>query len=83
MIAEMFKAAARAVEALSRGESIATPPEIVEERKAHCEGCIEFSGRRCHRCGCFMDVKWRIATEQCPLDPPKWGAVVVKKIELP
>ena len=48
---------------------------------ANCEPCEHFSGTACKLCGCRINKSpeaWRnklaMATEACPLDPPKWEA---------
>jgi hypothetical protein len=43
-------------------------------RLAICRACPEFDAEpgRCRQCGCIGRWKTRLATEHCPLDPPKW-----------
>jgi hypothetical protein len=45
-----------------------------DRRRAICAGCELFDAerKRCIRCGCRTDYKLRMASEHCPLDPPKW-----------
>lgn len=51
------------------------PDEVVQARKAICQGCdkLRKADNRCSACGCFIDIKTKWAGEKCPLD--KWGAV--------
>lgn len=52
-----------------------------QKRLAVCEACAEFiAGRRCRICGCFMDVKARMATTDCPLG--KWSQETDEKTEV-
>lgn len=46
------------------------PPEMIEERKAICAQCPEWTGRKCRKCGCWTGAKIRINGEKCPLG--KW-----------
>lgn len=41
-------------------------------RYDHCKTCPQFSGFYCKHCRCIAYLKTKLATEQCPLDPPKW-----------
>jgi hypothetical protein len=57
-----------------------TPSEELAKRKAICAGCIYFRPpAACKVCGCgedggSLELKWRMATEECPHDPPLWNA---------
>ena len=58
-----------------------TPPEELEKRKATCAPCPFFNPVTvgCKVCGCGQDggsleEKWRMATESCPDEPPRWTA---------
>ena len=44
------------------------PKEIYEDRIAVCKGCVYYSSLlgNCTICTCFMKVKARIATQECP-----------------
>jgi len=44
------------------------PKEIYEDRIATCKGCVYYSSLlgNCTICTCFMKVKARIATQECP-----------------
>src|SRR5436305_8574690 len=48
----------------------ATPPELQQKRMATCNACEHHTGIRCRICGCFTNVKSRMAHEQCPIG--KW-----------
>lgn len=50
-----------------------TTAEERARRSSICVGCEEFvPPGRCRHCGCRLGFKIRIASEHCPLDPPKW-----------
>ena len=44
------------------------PKDIYEDRIAICKGCVYYSSilGNCTICTCFMKVKARIATQECP-----------------
>ena len=48
----------------------ATPAELQQKRMATCNACEHHTGIRCRICGCFTNVKTRMAHEQCPIG--KW-----------
>lgn len=72
-------AVGRAAGAVLRGEPVLAPAGVVAERRGICLPC-EFNGHRdsggirCEKCGC-AGLKLELATERCPLDPPRWSAV--------
>jgi hypothetical protein len=53
-------------------------PEEQERRLSICRGtdatpaCEHYRGGKCSICGCIARWKARLASERCPLDPPKW-----------
>ena len=47
-----------------------TPAELQQKRIATCQACEHHTGIRCRICGCFTNVKTRMAHEQCPIG--KW-----------
>jgi tetratricopeptide (TPR) repeat protein len=49
-----------------------TTPDIHQNRMATCQACEHHTGLRCRICGCFTNVKTRMAHEQCPIG--KWPA---------
>jgi hypothetical protein len=56
---------------VAAGGEIATPEER-DRRMDICRGCDRFVGGMCSECGCRLGFKVAMATEHCPLDPPKW-----------
>ncbi|QJW98702.1 glycosyltransferase [Frigoriglobus tundricola] len=55
------------------------PLEVLEERQGHCATCEERALDACAACGCPLESKLPLASEQCGLAkkglPPKWEAV--------
>lgn len=50
------------------------PDEVIEMRKGICGSCDKLNPeRRCSECGCYVDVKAKWASEECPLK--KWVAI--------
>ncbi len=49
-----------------------TPEHIKEERLTICKECPLYNAGSCLKCGCVLSIKTGWATEECPLDPPKW-----------
>jgi tetratricopeptide (TPR) repeat protein len=47
-------------------------PEVQSTRIATCRACEHHTGVRCRVCGCFTNIKSRLAHEQCPIG--KWPA---------
>jgi tetratricopeptide (TPR) repeat protein len=67
--------------AFSAGKSMAqflgsgfktAPPTTWQQRLRTCAACEHHTGVRCRLCGCFTNVKARLAHEECPLQ--KWPA---------
>lgn len=48
----------------------ATPADLQQKRIATCQTCEHHTGIRCRVCGCFTNIKTRMAHEQCPIG--KW-----------
>jgi tetratricopeptide (TPR) repeat protein len=48
------------------------PPSVHQMRTRICGSCEHHTGVRCRVCGCFTNVKTRMAHEECPLG--KWPA---------
>ena len=46
--------------------------ELARERLKVCDQCEYFArlSRQCRLCGCFMDVKTKLAEAECPMQ--KW-----------
>ncbi len=57
-----------------RGEPVSVPQEEQDRRLAICHGCDKYDPQqhRCRICGCFANLKARLASQHCPDDPPKW-----------
>lgn len=50
--------------------------EQYQARLDICKGCPEITAeKRCTLCGCFMEVKARFRTRNCPANPPRWPAL--------
>ena len=49
-----------------------TAPQLQLARISTCQSCAHHTGLRCRVCGCFTNVKTRMAHEQCPIG--KWTA---------
>ena len=69
-------AATRAAGAVIAGRSVIVPVHIRTERETICASCEENLSGRCRKCGCGVRAQWirktHLATERCPLEPPKW-----------
>lgn len=66
-------AAGRVVAAVANGVAYRVSEEEHARRLAICQAC-EFhdaAKRRCTKCGCG-GAKLHLATERCPLEPPRW-----------
>lgn len=64
----------RVVTAVAKGATIRVSEEEHARRLAICQAC-EFhdaAKNRCTKCGCG-GAKLHLATERCPLEPPKWN----------
>ena len=57
-----------------RGEPVTVPQEEQDRRLAICHACEfwDLKQSRCSKCGCFGQWKTWLASQRCPLDPPKW-----------
>lgn len=75
----MQKAAKNAVKALKRvvvaaaaGSKVFVGEKIAAQRLDACHRCPAFQPKtgQCAECGCFVRVKAKLSTEQCPLH--KW-----------
>jgi hypothetical protein len=64
------KAAARVVSASFTGNQVKATEDVVEKRKAICQGCEFLQNDRCSKCGCRYKLKIQLATESCPIS--KW-----------
>jgi hypothetical protein len=68
-------AAGRVIGAVVTGQPVLVPPEVLEARRSECETCENLLNGRCKLCGCPYEKKIRLATEECPMVPPKWHRV--------
>lgn len=68
--ANAVAAAKRVVGAVVSGQPVEVPQATVAHRLATCRACPRLSGSRCLECGCFVEAKALLATEDCPLG--KW-----------
>ena len=61
-----------ATKALTKGEKIRSSKGEAAERMKICAGCEHYikEENRCNLCGCFLNVKTKVATERCPVG--KW-----------
>uniref|UniRef100_A0A6M3K6I1 Glycosyltransferase n=1 Tax=viral metagenome TaxID=1070528 RepID=A0A6M3K6I1_9ZZZZ len=64
------------------GRPVRSDEEVAWILREHCQPCEHYSPKRkqCKICGCFSRAKGmpefnkpKMATEKCPLEPPKWG----------
>jgi hypothetical protein len=62
----------RAIKGLVKSGFRLTPKPVRKERVAICLACDRCVNNRCNMCGCFIHKKAMVATERCPLNPPKW-----------
>ncbi len=77
MAGNLARAVGGVVSAAVHGEPIVATEKEQARRLAICHACAEWydpEQERCRHggCGCFLSLKTRIATQHCPLDPPKW-----------
>ena len=63
-----FVAARRAGGRMVSGGEVLVAPEVRTRRMAICRSCTYYLSRsgRCTECGCYVTVKARLATEDCP-----------------
>jgi hypothetical protein len=68
------KAARKIKEALIKGEQIIISNEQENERRSACSSCSyktkSFGVEKCDKCGCYISLKIKFATENCPIG--KW-----------
>jgi hypothetical protein len=70
--ANVAGAVGRAVVAAITGQDVFVGEDILARRRATCAACEHLVGAKCVLCGCPYERKIKLATEQCPLNPPKW-----------
>jgi hypothetical protein len=73
-VGSVLGAAGRAIGGVLQGVEVVRSGEEQARCLAICQGCEHYvtAESRCRICGCFAMLKIRLATERCPLDPPKW-----------
>ncbi len=74
MAGNLTRAVGEVVSAAVRGEPFVASKQEQGRRLAICHACESYDpvGDRCRDCGCYLAWKTRIASQHCPLDPPKW-----------
>ncbi len=74
MAGNLARAVGGVASAAVRGEAIVASEEEQARRLAICHACESYEpvGDRCRDCGCYLAWKTRIASQHCPLTPPKW-----------
>ncbi len=67
-------AAGSVVASAARGEAVTVSGGEQNRRMMICKTCDKFDidSSRCRICGCFANLKTRLASQHCPDDPPKW-----------
>jgi hypothetical protein len=47
---------------------------VLQHRLATCRACpdLTFSGTTCRHCGCFVEIRARLADRACPAPAPRW-----------
>lgn len=73
-VGNALKAAGRAALALANRETLFVPAEVRKSRLVACADCPRKKGAKCEECGCFLSLKSRLATEDCPLG--KWRSAL-------
>jgi hypothetical protein len=85
MAGNAFAATARVARASLAGQPIRVPPDVLRAREMICAACDENLAGRCKKCGCGVRSqlirKTHLATEQCPLSPPKWPRYQLNAVE--
>jgi len=51
------------------GDGIFVSEEKKKKREQICNDCSQFNreSKRCYLCGCYMEVKWKFKTADCPI----------------
>lgn len=68
----VFLAIGRASKALVKTGLPLVTEATHEARMKECHTCPMRVDNKCSLCGCIVDTKTWVATEQCPHSPPKW-----------
>lgn len=67
-IGNAASAVSRVVSASFTGNQVKATPEVIEQRRAICQGCEFLNNDRCSKCGCRYKLKITLATEKCPIN---------------
>jgi hypothetical protein len=53
----------------AEGNGIFVSEEKKQKREQTCYDCSQFNrdSKRCYLCGCFMEVKWKFISSECPM----------------
>jgi hypothetical protein len=65
----------RTIKAAVTGQPVRVSPEERDRRWGLCMTCENLVNDKCKLCGCHFRAKIELATERCPLDPPRWDRV--------
>ncbi len=57
---------------LAKGRPVIAPESVRRERMANCIGCPHNEHGLCLKCGCLIDAKVMLSSEECPDTPPRW-----------
>ena len=66
---------ARSMATWAKSRLAVVSPAIHSQRQAKCAVCPHRSGYWCTPCKCLIYLKTKLATEQCPDNPPRWTKV--------
>jgi hypothetical protein len=74
MAGNATKAATEVVSAIAHGKQIVRSEQEQIQCLTICHACKWYDPdqERCRECGCYLNLKVRLASWHCPLDPPKW-----------
>jgi hypothetical protein len=65
-----FKEFAKSVgQDIDGGTEIFVSEEKKKKREETCQDCSQFNrdSKRCYLCGCYMEVKWKFKSAECPI----------------
>lgn len=53
-----------------QGNGVFSTEEKRKKREEICNDCSQFNrdSKRCHLCGCYMEVKWKFKKSECPIN---------------
>jgi len=67
---ENFKKFAASVgQDVAAGDALFVSEEKRIKREQTCQDCSQFNrdSKRCYLCGCYMEVKWKFKSSECPM----------------